>query len=231
MNKATKPSAISLERDPRYVAAQSKLTELKMQFDALDRQRGDELARLNGFDREDRLSDIEIAARLLVSNDAPPMPTSSKEKLRESVAEMAHRLAVLRMAIDMQRKNIEQLRAEIGKQIALELMPQHVANVRKVIDALLVLNDALEAEHNLRQECFDNDVPISSLIRPMPFPGCGRLSQDNSRLFLYLADAAEHGFIEKRDLPESVQKHLPAPAKPAKKSAPVRMDADGWLPA
>jgi hypothetical protein len=231
MNNATKPNAISLERDPRYVAAQSKLTELKTQLDALDRQRSEELARLNGFDREDRPSDIEIEARLLVSNETTAAPTSSKDNLRKSITEMAHRMAVLRMAIDMQRKVIEQLRSEIGNQIALELLPQHVANVRSVIDALLVLNDALEAENALREECQHNDIPVSGFIRPMPFPGCGRLSQDNSRLFLYLADAAEHGFIERRDLPESVQKHLPAPAKLVKKSAPVRIDADGWLPA
>lgn len=137
----------------------------------------------------------------------------------------------------MQQNAVNSLRAEISALIARDMLPQHQANVRAIVDVLLQLNAALEAEADLRESLKENDVLYSGPIRPMPMPGVGTLRDNQGRMFRYLLECYEYGFVTAGDLPDVVRDRLPPPVKRTPPSAnnPVldhpkgQLDDDNWI--
>lgn len=225
MSMKQKSVDIRLERDPRYVAAQARLTSLKEELNALGQER---------TRAEEGLSELVINAQSKINQEAAAMLSGEtgaaalkREELQRTLGEVSHRIRVLHTAIEMQRGIVAALRGEIGKTIAGELLPQHRANVAAVFDALLQLNTALEQESDLREAMAERDIPYSAVIRPMPFSGMGTLRDNQSRVMRYMLECHEHGFIAADELPDVVREWIPVIAKPG----PLlpRFDNDGWL--
>lgn len=106
---------------------------------------------------------------------------------------------------------------------------QQAENVSAVIEALLQLNTALEAEAELRQTLSDEDVWYQQAgIHPMPLNGFQTLANNQGRIFKYLMECYEHGYIKAADLPDVVRDMIPRPSKPEPKQA-ARPNPDGWL--
>jgi hypothetical protein len=228
-----KDSDIRLERDARYVTAAAKLTELKSELNTLEQQRIGQQSHLADVKDDGQQSALDMAAKALLSEDITiESPTQVKDVIRKSIEDLDHRIAVLRRACELQKSTVGALTAEIGKQISLELKPAHAENVRKVIAALLVLDEAIGAESDLRDTCNERGIPISAHIRAMPVHSIGRLKDENSRLSAYIREAVEFGMIDAADVPAIVRDRLPPPPKPAAKPAGrSKAQAEGWLAA
>lgn len=226
---STKPRTINmtLDRDPRYTAAQQRLTEMKTEIATLERARSDAEQRLISLVSTRQASITREAAAMVSGGLDDDAGNPRRQELSKSLDEVTHRLAVVRTAAEMQRKVIGDLRADISREIALDVLPQHVANVRAVFSAVLQLNTAMEAEADLRQTLEDNDVLYSAILRPMPVPSFGTLRDGQSRPARYMLECHEFGFVAADQLPDAVRDWIPPPPKAA--PAPARVDNDGWL--
>lgn len=217
---------IRLERDPRYVAAKARYTELTAELSTLEREQNDVQAGLSALATSAR-DRINTEAEALVSGAPDPAPHLSRATLTSTLDKLAHRLAVVRSAIVMQRQIMDDLRAEVGKAIATDLLPQHRANVKAVAAAAIQLSAAMETEAALRTALYDNNVPDCGILRPMTLPGVGLLRDNQSRIFRFLLECHAYGFVKAADLPDVVRAQIPPPAKPAPALAVA--EADGWL--
>lgn len=231
MVKKFKDIDIRLQRDPRYVAAEAKLTELKITLNDLERAKDAELAILNGTTSyKKRQSPIEFAAQQMIYTGAMvAIPESADIVSRKKYEELSDKVSVLRLAVQMQRDAIARLRAEISEKICRELLPLHIKNVKGIVDALLVLNEALEQESDLRASCVHEDVWRDHIIRSMSVPALGLLRDENSRISRYMREAVEFGFVDAADMPEAVRKHLPKKANPVTRLVQKLKDNDGWV--
>lgn len=219
---------VSLTRNPRYSEAKGRFNELQAEFNALERQRDDMLAGIGSLASSAR-NRIEEEATAMLSGKPAPDTTKSREDMIKSADELTHRLAVLREAVALQRRIVDEIQAQVGKAIAIDLLPQHKANVTAVIEALLHLNAALEAEAELRETLNDEGVMyLQGGIRPMPLGGVQTLANNQGRIFKYLMECYEHGYIKAADLPDVVRDAIPPPAKPEPKQV-ARPNPDGWL--
>ena len=225
-SKETQKIDIRLERDPRYVEAVVRYTDLKTELDTLNRQCNDVFAGLNSLGAIVR-DKIEQEAAAMLSG-APDPANPNRETLTRTLAELTHRLAVVSKAVEMQKAMVAELRAEVGKAIATDLLPQHRANVQAVAAAAIQLASAMEAEAALRVSLFDNNVPDCGILRPMTMPGVGLLRDNQSRIFRFLLECESYGFVKAADLPDVVRTQIPPRAKPTPALAPAG-DGDGWV--
>lgn len=218
---------IHLERDPRFAAAKAKLYELQSEVSTLEGQRNDADAGLSSM-VVSHASRIELEASALLTGGPAFVP--ERERLTRTLTELTHRLAVVRQAVVMQRQIVDELRGEVGRQIATDLLPQHRANVAAVVKAALQLNVAVEAEQSLRDTLNANDVPYTSVIRAMPLNGFllrGGLLDGQGRLCRYLLECEREGFCSASALPDVVRAQIPPKAKPTP-PAPAVADSGGW---
>lgn len=218
---------IRLERDPRYVAAQNRYTQLQQELSALEGDRDRALAGLNsiGTVAQDRITE---EAQALLSGEQL-QTTSNRDTLLKTYSELMHKMRVLREAISMQKSIVQSLAAEIGNEIATTLLPQHMANVAAVAKAALQLSSAIEAEADLRNELIAKGIPFTAVLRPMVFTGVGLVGDSQSRLVRYLLECEEYGFVQASALPDVVRRHILPKAKHAAPQALRRTNVDGWL--
>ncbi len=220
-------SIISLDRDPRYVAARTRYTDLQYELSGLDSQLNAAYGGLCSLtDHRDIIRD-EASALL---SGATPAPASDRAAVIKTIDDLTHRIAVLRQAVEMQRGIVGKLHAEVGNAIASEFLPQHTANVAAIVEAAITLSTALQAEQELRDTLTENDVSFSSILRAMPLPGFS-LKDDQSRLSRYLLECHEFGFIKASALPDVVRERLPRKAKPTPTPGTQAANGEGWLAA
>lgn len=231
MNDKYKGIDIRLERDPRYAAAKLRLGELQLERNTLQQEaekveRGLGSLMIDAGDNRKR-----EAEALLVGGESHGAVYQQREMLTNTLSEVRHKIAVLYEAIEMQRKIVAELAAEVSGAIARDLVPHHRANVVAVFDALLQLNTALEAEDDLRDSLYEQGVMYSGFIRPMPFTGT--LKDGNSRIMHYMKECYEYGFIERKQLPDVVLDRIPKrePAPAVRPAAAIRRDPAEWTPA
>jgi len=221
---------IRLERDPRYLAATARLTELKIELSTLEREKQDVLAGLSALTPQNNLDLVNLEAQALVTGStAPDLTHLKRETMTKSLADMDYRISVHFSALEMQRGIVGQLRTEISRAICGDLLPQHKANVANIVTAALQLSVALQAQMELRDDLEAAGVEFSSLLRQMPINGFD-LRDSQSKLSHYMLECHEYGFIAKADLPDIVRDRIPKPSKPIK-SEPVALNTDGWLAA
>lgn len=218
---------IRLERDPRYVAAQNRYTQLQQELSALEVDRDRALAGLNsiGTVAQDRIAE---EARALLSGEQSHTE-SSRDTLLKTYSDLMHKMRVLREAIGMQKGIVQSLAVEIGNEIAAELLPQHMANVAAVAKAALQLSSAIEVEADLRNELIAKGIPFSAVLRPMVFTGVGLVGDNQSHLVRYLLECEAYGFVKDSNLPDEVRRHILPKAKHVAPQAPRRTNTDGWL--
>ncbi|MBS1191498.1 MAG: hypothetical protein H6R10_3290 [Rhodocyclaceae bacterium] len=220
---------ISLHRDPRYTAAHTRLMEIRGELANLEQRRNEAQSGLSelGSAHGER---IEAEAKAMLSGAQLSEPVSMKrEAITRTLEEVTHRLSVLRKAEELQRGIVEDIRAEVGRAIATDLLPLHRANVAAIFHAALQLETALVAETELRERLSDNHIPYSGVIRPMPFTGFGKLYDDQSRVSRYLLECHEYGFVTADDLPEVVRDRIPKKeGKPKGPAAARSVKEDDW---
>lgn len=203
---------ISLERDPRYVAARTRYTDLQQELTTLERQLNGAYVGLSSLPAPADLIHDEARALLEGARDTPV--ADNRAAVLKTVDDLRHRIAVIRRATAMQRDIVQRIAYDVSHAIAGELLPQHAANVRAVASAAIALSVALQSERELRDTLTENGVYFASTIRAMSLPGFD-LADDQSRLSRYLAECFEFGFIKIGDLPNVVRDRLPRKSRPA----------------
>lgn len=218
---------ITLDRDHRYTAAHTRHTELQHELSGLEQSVTTAYCGLSSLSESRDLIRDEAAALL---EGASVIPTADRAAVLRTIDDLNHRIAVLRQAVDMQRGIVNRLRGEVGNAIAAELLPQHLANVKAIVDAAIQLSVALQAEQGLRDTLIERDVPFTAVLRAMPLPGFN-LRDDQSRLSRYLVECYEQGFVKAGDLPDVVRDRLPRKVKPQPRIAAHAANGDGWMAA
>lgn len=220
---------ISLERDGRYVAAKGKLIELQHELKRLENERSNSLAQINqkNLDNKHHKSRLDLQAESLLDNGSDSSIPISANAARQTYSQLTEKIIVVMHAITIQRARLADLTDEISKEIALECLPEHQANVAAIVGALLKLESALAAESKLRDDLYGNGIAYQSYIRPMPLRGIGLLSDHQSAVSRYLLECLENGFIAKRDIPESLHKYIPSRGD-EKKSKPITEKISEW---
>ncbi len=217
-----------LTRDPRFVEAQAKLTELKTDLNELERQRDEVNAGLLRLPSQRDL--IQSEASLLL--DGKSQAATTRDTLIRSLTQLSHRVNVLREAIEIQKGRVLQVRTEVSKVIAAEVEPAHREAVASIARAVLNLAEAVQREHEIREDLALNDVMYSATLRPMTIGGF-LLEEGQGRAARFLLEAAEHGYIDPKMLPASVRKWIPT--KPSAKPAASRRERtpkeEDWTPA
>lgn len=212
---------LSLERDSRYVAAKDKLTNLQQELTKLELERSNGLDLMNqkSIDNKPQKSRLDLQAESLLDNGSDSDIPISANAARQTYSQLTEKIMVVMHAITIQRQRLTELTGEISKEISLEALPQHQANVAAIIGALIKLESALAAESGLRDELYHNGIAYQSHIRPMPVRGIGLLSDHQSAVSRYFLECLDHGFITKRDLPDCLHKHIPSRAETTQPTA------------
>lgn len=226
MNEKRKEVDIRLDRDPRYAAAKKRMVELQLEAVQLERECHKVDAEIGSMAPAERGSKLTAEASAMLVGAALGREAASAD-MRATLGSLRHKLAVVREAVRLQTAVVENLIDDASRVICADVLPQHQANVRRVFEAALELNTALEAESDLRASLYENGIRYSGTLRPMPLLGFGTLADGQSRVSRYMAECYEFGFVAARDLPDIVRDRLPPPpAKAAPQLVPV--DNDGW---
>lgn len=218
---------IRLERDPRYTAAVEHYTKLKLELDALERKRDEVQSGLNSLADHARNRITEEATALLSGGTIAA--GLNRGALTQTLGELTHEIIVLREAVSMQQNIVSELRSVVGKGIATDLLPQHRANVAALAKAAIEMNIAMEREDALRRALHDTNVPDCGILRPMTMPGVGFLRDNQSRIFRFLLECEQYGFVQASDLPDIVRAQIPPKAKATPSTVARRINADGWV--
>jgi hypothetical protein len=184
---STTPDTISLLADADYRRQAEKLGDLRARHEALDRRRGELLVGLNRVVEHDRLTE---RAQALLTDDVTPRPDDAA--LRRALGDVEDEIRVLTRAVELQQRVVDSERARVSAAICARLRPQHRAIVRRIAAAVTELSEALTAEQDLRLALRDAEVVFAAELRPMPLPAAGVLTDPNSALSRWMADAREH---------------------------------------
>lgn len=221
---------ITLERDARYAEAKTKLVDLQLKLKELEAERDIYLGKANDLTNGKRPQksrlDIQAEALLGGSNESVP---GGFDSIRNTYTELTEKIAIHKRAIELHKSDLNKLTVEISREIALEVLPQHTANVKAIVKAVLELEHALADEHNLRDRLYMEGISNTDVIRPMPFRGVGLLKDNQSYISRYLLECLEFGFITKKELPESLHSSIPSKGEPAKQPLKHTVKAGDWL--
>lgn len=182
---------VSLQDDPKYVAAARKLEELKGHAEQLDRQRED---LLNGLATEQYRDELTgRAEKLLAAGDLDDSQEIAHERMRTDLTRIYDELRVVRRAVDLQAQVVGAERMRVSKVITDRVRPEHRRIVKRLAAALEALSDAVAEERQFRERLHDADVSLGDL-RPMPF-NPARLDEEYSPASLWMKDARDNGLV------------------------------------
>jgi hypothetical protein len=183
--KATGKAPESLADVPAYAEALAKRDKLQAELRELEERerelQGDIRTRAsspsNGIDAE--------AAELLANGDSAQSAASAREEL----SDVRHRAQVLRRAIELHNKALEQARSEASKAIAAAKLPEYKAIVGRMSKALSALREVIVEELKFRDALTAAGVSFSGVIRPM---GC---SMSEEAIDAWHAEGRQYGLI------------------------------------
>lgn len=184
----------SLDDDPDYRAASSRLTELQLEMTDNERESQQCEQSLLALAATSQNTKLLAEAQALIAGKIPE-PEKDPVALRGKLEKLRPRLRVLFEAIRLQRAERDRLRYQASEPIARALAPQHRELVRQVAGAAVALSRVIQEEAEFRATLTDKNILISSHITPMVFHGPGLLSDENSRVRAFLKECAERGFL------------------------------------
>jgi septal ring factor EnvC (AmiA/AmiB activator) len=187
------------EVSPEYAALVARRDELQTEQAGLRTELGDIsraiAAAAPATDRAAR------AARVIDGDQA----SLSLADLQERRAAHQRRLADLDEGLEVLDGRVREARMTASAMIRDRIEPQHRALVRTICDRLLALHEASRAYHKFATELNDGTVAWSDL-RPM-FPAfLGDPGSAQSSVAIFLAEAANYGFIPAALIPAKLRR-------------------------
>lgn len=168
---------------------------------------------------------IDMADRILSG-------TPMQESLGPCIAANARKIAALRRAIEQQQREVTRIRGEHSIRVCRGLVPEHIALVERVLQAVEALHTANKAERELR-DAIEVAGYSSSLLPPMGFAPRGEdIFNVRDECWGYAPswarDAGE--YIARRALPfDTPPAAVTAPFKAPKPTARVAYRGEGEI--
>lgn len=117
--------------------------------------------------------------------------------------ELRERRRVLRRAVELATDEVTRAEYEASRQVCDALRADYFDHVSALTKALIAAGQAADALEAFTQRLADEGIRWNSHLPPMPFEPVTHGKDRNSRLAVWLSEAAEYGFIKAGDLPNS----------------------------
>lgn len=194
-----KPAPVySILEHPDWLAAQAKLVELQAKRADLEREIAECLGHISRA--PDAENPREIAA--LDFLDSGRMPAAADlEVMRRRYGDMYREKAVVAQAILIHQQRMSQLRGLLSRKVCEDLQDEHRHLVSKVIEAVIALGLAREAEANFRHKLDAGNVSHAGHLRPMLFASGDLPVSVHSRIAAFLTECIEHQFLDRKAIP------------------------------
>lgn len=171
--------------------AEQRLVDLQLEYAQADSdyQLGlDSLAASRAMREAERL-ELEAAAIL---DDVKLPPTVEEVKLQN----LDRRRRVLRRAIEIHKKRMHEMRMELSRTIARQLLPEYSALIKDMSRAVATLARLVDREREFRETLKDGDVSFVGVIPPCTMTWFGGLKDSYSRANLFINQAIESGYLK-----------------------------------
>lgn len=218
---------------PEYNQANEKLTSLMVDLNKADATFQERIGTINALsrDKRNRLDKVTIEAQAVLDGGEISNLTDEMTAAQRSVAELQHKIKVMRKAIELQRSVLAGIKSKISNEIAIAMKPDYVKQIANICKTLIQLDKQLIDEKAFRDGLYQNDITYLSYFRPMPLHYMGTSNDINSHLSAYLLECEKYGFIKSSDLPEKLktmveQQNKP---KPMLERAINKLNPDGWI--
>ena len=183
---------------------------VKHAFDTLQRFNGEitasekRIAEINGrigeFGKGNRVSPTELAAKALVAG-APIKDIGPKlEELQRDYGIHWDRMRVLRRAVELQKKKLDEEEARASRKIVERVEPEYRAIVAGLAETMVALGKQMVAENAFFDVLGSGGVRHGSLTR-MDVRALGNPRDRNSRLSMWLQEAITFGLIDEATVP------------------------------
>ncbi|PTR14469.1 hypothetical protein C8R31_106142 [Nitrosospira sp. Nsp2] len=209
-----------LSDNKEYAAATNKLADLRLQLAEAEGKRDAILSEIHKG-RPQRNPIQEAAEKMLEGGSSPEI--TNEEKLRESYQELITRISVIKAAIRLQEQKVMDKLSAVSVEVMERFQPAHRENARKVVSKLKELDEALTAEAELREGLYYAGFATGRLTY-MGIRELGDLRDPNSRVYRYLMEAFQEGFIDQSELPENFPKMTQEPKNLASEALKSRLN-------
>lgn len=194
MNQNEIKKIATLSNYPEWKVENDKLNDLKANRQDLT----DEINQLLStaiMDANKRHDIYSEQAEAMINGTKSDMSTVTVEA---DLKKAHHNLRVVEKAIDMQRQIVDQARGNASAKACNKLKPEYKQRIGETAKALLVLEQAVCAEHKLRTDVIAGGITF--LMRAMPFRHVGFINAEygDSNILRWLNEADEYGLIDKK---------------------------------
>jgi hypothetical protein len=181
---------------PEWQQAETRLVELQIEMSSMDNefQQGSEGLRQAKALRSSERLDREASAYLVGNIEVEPSITE------QDLEDLDRQRKVVRRAIELHREGMHVLKSKLSREICKTLRPAYVDIVKELATAAVAMAKVVEKEISFRDNLTAGDVIFSSAIRPCPFRQFGRLSEQYSRVNVFLAEAVAEGYLSKSEV-------------------------------
>lgn len=200
---------VSLEQaEPKLGTARGKLAKLQAERDRAEAR----IAEINGelashsMRRADR---VTVEAQRLLAGSGEESETSEASRmaaLREESDRLREHRQVLDRAIELQRREIDELECRASQAVCRDLLPDYRQRVEAVARAMIDLGDAWLALLALREQLREAGVRETSYLHQTFACPTGDPHDATSRMAWWLQDAAGAGLIDPKMIPAEWRK-------------------------
>jgi hypothetical protein len=130
---------------------------------------------------------IEDEVRELLGDgriDRPPAET----KLRVDLDDVRHQLVVVREALTLQDRKIDEITATCSKRICEEIRPKRIVQMGRLYAATEELAAALQEEFEFADQLVENGINFAGFLPRPRIIRLGRMGQENSTISSYVRD-------------------------------------------
>jgi len=186
-----------IDDNPVIVKQRKKLVELQLKKIDLEKKWNN-----IGIEKSSIRTAIEKKAELLVQDGQIDL-IKTNTQLEQSSEEIKNEIKAYELAIEKQRKIIEETISQISKEYCIEVKPQYKKIIERIAKALIELTDASEEERKFFDGLFQNSVKTAYL--PV---GCytgiqpGELSNSYHRAAYWARDMIKQGYLSASMFPK-----------------------------
>jgi hypothetical protein len=193
-SRATTIDGFDLDDNPEYAEATAKLRSLESQL-------GEARREWREMEEEHRLQRLDLhspgqihhqALDLLAGTNAEQLPDVGS--LESKCIELGHRTQVLKHAVDLQRRAIEEARHKASKELRPAIQARYRELLRKLIFAYAAFAEAQGAETRFREDLDNRSIAFTASINPMPINLPNRLRGDGD-WEQYVQEAVSSGYL------------------------------------
>ncbi len=170
---------LSFNRSTEWRGADQKLTELKTKLHDVEHLIADHIARLNK-----KHNQIQDEVNALLRNDNKTN-VDNPDHLRSELGALYHERTILNLAIEQQRKAIDELESQLGRQICERLRPEALKIVRQKFAVMRELSIVNQAEREFFDALRDERIRFTSWL-PRFNDSMGSLEDDYSNISLFV---------------------------------------------